>query len=296
LPTFILDARRTPFGALGGSLKGRTAPELAGALIGPLLAGLDPGRVEELILGQAVQAGAGPDPAGQAARRSGLPPALPAMTLNQGLASGFLAVLMAARGGAELALAGGMESASSAPYLLPSARWGTRMGTAPVLDALLGDADWPGPGRRPEAREDPPAGQETFGPEPDDPAPAGELLPGDGAALLLLGSERQAASRPPLARLAGFAMGVDEAEALRRVLAGAGLTLGQIHRFELECPEAWPELAANRRGGPPGLALGAEGARRLVTLAHQLRHHRLRHGVAALQSGPLSLAILLEAL
>ena len=148
MPTFILEARRTPFGALGGSLKARTAPELAGALIGPLLAGLDPGQVEELILGQAVQAGAGPDPAGQAAHLGGLPPGLPAMTLNQGLASGFLAVLMAARGGAELALAGGMESASRAPYLLPSARWGTRMGTAPVLDALLGDADWPGPGPR----------------------------------------------------------------------------------------------------------------------------------------------------
>ena len=57
MPTFILEARRTPFGALGGSLKARTAPELAGALIGPLLAGLDPGQVEELILGQAVQAG-----------------------------------------------------------------------------------------------------------------------------------------------------------------------------------------------------------------------------------------------
>jgi len=142
LPLFVLNACRTPLGALGGSLKALSAPALAGAALRGLLAGLDPALVEACILGQAIQAGSGPNPAREAARAAGLT-RVPAITLNQGHASGLAAVLLAAQGDTDLAVAGGMESASDAPYLLPSARWGTRMGSAPVLDALLQDA-WEG--------------------------------------------------------------------------------------------------------------------------------------------------------
>jgi len=207
-------------GTLGGALKPFAASDLAAALLRDLLRGLDPAALGGLILGQAVPAGCGPDPAGLAARAAGLPEGLPAFTVNQGAASGLRAILLAAselRGGAGgLILAGGMESASSAPFLLPTARWGTRMGAAPILDALLQDGqDLPEAAADPAARDwlrdsrarhqaawasgdlrrecppltlQGPRGPVTLAEDAPLPDPAAWGAFGDGAALLLLGS------------------------------------------------------------------------------------------------------------
>ena len=308
---YVLKACRTPLGALGGSLREHTAPALAGAVLGALLAGFDPALVEACVLGQAVQAGAGANPAGQAARMGGLPALASAFTLNQGCASGLQAVLLACGGAADLAVAGGMESASSAPFLLPTARWGTRMGSAPVLDALILDACWP---RREEgryeadrkralrAREAGFLGLEIvpLGTDRDDlPPAAGALLPADGAALVLLGSERGAAGHAPLARIVASARGEGEAEAVERALLKAGLALGAVDRFELDAPGAFPDLPGDRVNAwgsalALGLAPGAEGARKLVTLTHQLRVGKLRYGLAALEADGIGWALILE--
>ena len=296
VPAFILQACRTPWGALGGRHQSRAAPVLAAAALGEVLAGFDPERLEGFVLGQAVQAGAGPNPARVAADLAGLSPALPAFTLNQGRASGLMAILQACRGEEDLMAAGGVESSSCAPYLLPSARWGTRMGEAPVLDALLVDGPWP-----PRLGSGSPAGAfpDEFAPgetgRDDLPEPCS---PADGAAMVLLGSEQMARSHPPLARILGWGRG-EEAEAVRRALLMAGLGLDRMDRLELDHPEAWPGLGAGRvnvRGGPGalGLALGAEGARKLVTLVRQLIHGKLRYGLAALASEGSGLALVVE--
>jgi acetyl-CoA acetyltransferase len=294
LPLFVLSACRTPLGALGGAWKDRTAPELAGAALRHLLAAVDPARVEACVLGQAVQAGAGPNPAREAARLGGLPPGASAFTVNQGLASGLQAVLLASLGEADLAASGGMESASAAPYLLPTARWGTRMGSAPVLDALLRDAQWPRwEGSAERAPGSPQA--ELAGPGQDEAA--SEPGPADGAAVVLLGSERAARDLPPLARIVAWAQGEGEAGAIRRALAKAGLAMGRLDRFELDDPTPFPGLppeAVRAWGSPASVALGAEGARKVVTLAHQLKHGNLRYGLASLEAGGLGLALILE--
>lgn len=306
MPLYVLNARRTPFGALGGSLMAFSAPELAGAALRALLREGEAERVECCVLGQAVQAGSGPEPAREAARLGGLPPGIPAFVLNQGRASGLAAVLLAAQGDAELAVAGGMESCSRAPFLLPSARWGTRVGAAPVLDALLQDADWPAwtSTLRTRDRALALAAREAgllrrelvpLGADQDDLPPSEEgPAPADGAAVLLLGSAREARDRSPLARIVAWARGGSQAGAIARVLAKAGLALGDLACLEVDDPS--PHPGANLRGGAPslGLAPGAEGARKVVALAHQLDHAKARYGLAALEAGGTGLALILE--
>jgi acetyl-CoA acetyltransferase len=245
--------------------------------------------VEACFLGQAVQAGAGPNPAREAARAGGLPAAARCLTLNAGWASGLEAVLLAAESLVRLAVAGGVESASGAPYLLPTARFGTRMGAAPVLDALLQDAPWPdlppfpGPGPLPEE-----LAPLDGGPEP---LPGPDPQPGDGAALVLLGD----GEGPALARILATGRGGDEGEALREALRAAGLAPGAVDLFELD--RCWPGLdpaRVNRWGGAPARVPGAEGARRVVALAHRLHHGTLRYGLAALACEGQGLALILE--
>jgi acetyl-CoA C-acetyltransferase len=141
----ILAGVRTPLGAFGGMLRDTPAIELGGHALQEALsrAGVDPAQVGEVVLGQVFQAGCGANPARQAALAAGIPPTVPAWTVNHLCASGLKAVALAAQsirsGDLDLAVAGGMESMSGVPYLLPSARWGTRMGEAAIRDGLLQD-------------------------------------------------------------------------------------------------------------------------------------------------------------
>jgi acetyl-CoA C-acetyltransferase len=142
---FVVDALRTPFGSFGGSLSEIAAPDLAAEVIGALLERhAVPGeRIGEVILGQVLQGGSGQAPARQAMRRAGLPDSVHAMTINKVCGSGLKALMLAADairlGHAGLVLAGGMENMSLAPYLLPKARFGQRMGHGEILDLMLYD-------------------------------------------------------------------------------------------------------------------------------------------------------------
>jgi acetyl-CoA C-acetyltransferase len=141
----ILSARRTPIGAMLGVYSSVGAPVLgATALRGALAsAGVDPGTVNEVVMGCVLPAGQGQAPARQAAIAAGVPQSVPATTVNKMCGSGMKAVMMAAdqiaAGGAEFVLAGGMESMTNAPYLLPKARAGYRMGHGEILDHMFYD-------------------------------------------------------------------------------------------------------------------------------------------------------------
>jgi acetyl-CoA C-acetyltransferase len=141
----ILGARRTPIGAMLGVYSAVGAPVLgATALRGALAsAGVEPGIVNEVVLGCVLPAGQGQAPARQAAIAAGVPQSVPATTVNKMCGSGMKAVMMAAdqlgAGGAEFVLAGGMESMTNSPYLLPKARAGYRMGHGEILDHMFYD-------------------------------------------------------------------------------------------------------------------------------------------------------------
>jgi acetyl-CoA C-acetyltransferase len=144
----ILSAVRTPTGKFLGALKGFTAPQLGALVVAEAVrrAGIDPTIVDECIMGNVVTAGEGQNPARQAALRGGLPDHVAALTINKVCGSGLKAVMLAAQGIAvgdiDVAVAGGMESMSNCPYLLPRAREGLRMGNAPLLDSMIADGLW----------------------------------------------------------------------------------------------------------------------------------------------------------
>jgi len=141
----IVAAVRTPFGRLGGGLAKNPATELGAIAIREALAraGLEPGEVEYVIMGQVLQAGVGQAPARQAAIAAGIPKEVPADTINKVCASSIRALeiadLMIRAGGHELVVTGGMESMSNAPYLLPKARFGYRLGNGEVVDHMVFD-------------------------------------------------------------------------------------------------------------------------------------------------------------
>jgi acetyl-CoA C-acetyltransferase len=144
----IASAARTPIGAFQGALAPSPAPRLGAAAIAGALdrAGLAPDRVDLVLMGNVLSAGQGQAPARQAAIHAGLPEATPAVTLNKMCGSGLEAIVQAARailvGDAEIVVAGGMESMSNAPYLLPGARGGLRLGHGRALDSLIHDGLW----------------------------------------------------------------------------------------------------------------------------------------------------------
>jgi len=144
----IVSAARTPIGALLGGLTPLNAPQLGAVVVREAVAraGLPPAQVQEVILGNVVQAGVGQNPARQAALGAGLPDSVAAFTVNKVCGSGLKSVILAAQairaGDAEVIVAGGMESMSNAPYLLPRARAGLRLGHAELLDANLRDGLW----------------------------------------------------------------------------------------------------------------------------------------------------------
>ena len=141
----IVAATRTAVGAFQGSLANVPAAELGAAVIRQLLAitGLAGEQVDEVILGQVLTAGCGQNPARQASILAGLPHAVPALTLNKLCGSGLKALHLATQaircGDADVIIAGGMESMSLAPYVLPAARTGLRMGHAKMLDSMVHD-------------------------------------------------------------------------------------------------------------------------------------------------------------
>jgi acetyl-CoA C-acetyltransferase len=144
----IVGAARTPIGKFMGALSPLSAPALGGLAIQAAVerSGVDPQSVYEVIMGLVVSAGAGQAPARQAALKSGLPNTVGAAAVNKVCGSGLKAVMMAANGiranEANVFVAGGMESMSNAPYLLPKARQGLRYGHAQVEDSLLKDGLW----------------------------------------------------------------------------------------------------------------------------------------------------------
>ena len=144
----IISAARTPTGKFQGALKGFTAPELGAIAIKEAVkrAGVDPAKVDEVIMGCVVQAGIGQAPARQAALKAGLPPEVSALTVNMVCGSGLRAVALASQavklGDSEFVVAGGMESMSNIPYALQTAREGFRMGNQVATDLMIHDGLW----------------------------------------------------------------------------------------------------------------------------------------------------------
>src|SRR5687767_14888679 len=144
----ILSAVRTPTGKFLGALKDVTASELGARVVRDAVAraGIDPGLVDECIMGNVIQAGNGQNPARQAALHGGLGEHVAAMTINKVCGSGLKAVMLAAQGIAtgdiDVAVAGGMESMSNTPYLLSRVREGLRMGNGTLVDAMIHDGLW----------------------------------------------------------------------------------------------------------------------------------------------------------
>ena len=143
--TVILGTARTPFGKMGGALASKGAPQLGGAAISAALerAGVAPDQVQQVIFGQVLQAGQGQIPSRQAQIEAEIPKEVPSETINKVCASGMRAVGLADQairaGDLEVGVTGGMESMSNAPYLLPGARFGFRMGDVKAIDSMTHD-------------------------------------------------------------------------------------------------------------------------------------------------------------
>src|SRR5688500_3993274 len=144
----IVSAARTPVGKFLGSLKGFTATQLGAMVVRESVkrAGVKPEDVDEVIMGCVIQAGLGQNPARQAALRGDIPFGVSAVTINKVCGSGLKAVMMAAQsvqlGDAEIVVAGGMESMTNAPYLIPKAREGYRLGNGVLVDTMINDGLW----------------------------------------------------------------------------------------------------------------------------------------------------------
>ena len=144
----IVSAVRTPTGKFLGALKDFTATDLGALVVRETIvrAGIDPASVDECIMGNVIQAGNGQNPARQAALNGGLRDHVAALTINKVCGSGLKAVMLAAQGIAtgdiDVAVAGGMESMSNSPYLLPRVREGLRMGNATIVDSMINDGLW----------------------------------------------------------------------------------------------------------------------------------------------------------
>src|SRR4030095_1440325 len=144
----IISAARTPVGKFLGSLKQFKATELGAMVVKESVrrAGVSPEDVDEVIMGCVIQAGLGQNPARQAALKGGLPFGGSAVTINKVCGSGLKSVMMASQGiqlgDTEIVVAGGMESMSNAPYLIPKAREGYRLGNGVLVDSMINDGLW----------------------------------------------------------------------------------------------------------------------------------------------------------
>ena len=148
MPSVIVAGARTPFGKFGGAFKDVPAVTLGGHAIRAALerSGVAAGQVDYVIMGQVLQAGAGQITARQAAIEAGIPQEVPAITINKVCLSGLNAIALADQliraGEVEVVVAGGMESMSEAPYLVPKARFGARMGNTEMVDSMVHDGLW----------------------------------------------------------------------------------------------------------------------------------------------------------
>ncbi len=375
---YLLSAARTPIGGFGGALAGLAAPELGARALRAAVerAKVPSDAVEQVIMGNVLGAGLGQAPARQAGLGAGIPRTHGALTVNKVCGSGLMAVALAAQAirldDAELVAAGGMESMSRAPYLLPRAREGHRMGNGPLLDAMILDGLWDpyndfhmgsAAERCARDRSIDRAAQDAYAIESyrraqaavaagvladeivpieiagrkgptlvdadDEPgrvvfARVPELRPSfdphgtitaanastlaDGAAALVVGSEAAVARHgaTPLARIVATAVAgrapeefpIAPIDAITKVVARAGLALGDIGLFEINEAFAVVALAAiraldldpatvNVRGGAIALGhpIGASGARVLTTLLSAMRERRVRYGLATLCLG-----------
>ena len=144
-PVYIAGAVRTPIGRFGGGLASLSAPDLGTLAVQAAIerSSLPAEAVDHVILGHGRQAGAGPNPARQASVRAGIPVEVPAYTVNQACASGMKSIILGAQNlrlaMADAVVCGGMESMSNTPYLVPSARWGARLGHADLVDGMYRD-------------------------------------------------------------------------------------------------------------------------------------------------------------
>ena len=144
----IISGCRTPVGKFQGSLSDLSATQLGAIAVREAVkrAAVEPSRIDECIMGNVVSAGLGQNPARQAAIFGGLPPEVGAMTVNKVCGSGLKAVGLAAQaiqtGNSTIVVAGGMESMTNAPYLLPQARKGYRLGDAQIIDSMVRDGLW----------------------------------------------------------------------------------------------------------------------------------------------------------
>jgi acetyl-CoA C-acetyltransferase len=144
----IVAAVRTPVGKFQGALSSLTAPQLGAIVVRDAVrrAGLEPAQIDECIMGNVLSAGLGQNPARQAALFGGLPYEVAALTINKVCGSGLKAIALAAQaiqtGNAEIVVAGGMESMTNAPYLLPQARQGYRLGNGTLVDSVVHDGLW----------------------------------------------------------------------------------------------------------------------------------------------------------
>src|ERR1700682_5253130 len=148
MPSVLVAGARTPFGRFGGAFKDQPAKSLGAHAIRSALerAGIKGADVDYVIMGQVLQAGAGQITARQAAIEAGIPQHVPAITINKVCLSGLNAIALADQmiraGEVEVVVAGGMESMSEAPYLMPKARFGARMGNTPMVDSMIHDGLW----------------------------------------------------------------------------------------------------------------------------------------------------------
>src|SRR5260370_32426598 len=147
-PPVFLSAVRTPIGNFQGGLSTFSAVGLGAKAVAEAIrrSGLEPKQMDEAILGNVVQAGSGQNAAGQAALKGGCATRVAAMTINKVCGSGLKAVALAAQavqlGESEIVVAGGMESMSNCPYLLPQARTGYRLGDGKIVDSMIHDGLW----------------------------------------------------------------------------------------------------------------------------------------------------------
>jgi acetyl-CoA C-acetyltransferase len=372
--TFIYSAKRSAIASFQGTLSQLSAPEIASTVIRDALKNFEIEKLNEVYMGCVLTAGVGQAPARQAAIKAGLPQNVPCTTVGKVCGSGLKSVMLAdlsiRSGEGDFILAGGMESMSQSPYLLPKIRMGLRLGNGELIDSMIKDGLWDvynnfHMGSAAEicakkhnlTRQDQDKfaalsykraqdslaqglfkneitpieiknkkGNSFFEVDEEaakfDPAKAATLRPvfdpqgtvtaanasslSDGAAALLLGSDKQGKDLKPLARIVAQAQAAQDpvwfttapAESIRLLLKKANLKISDIDLWEIN--EAFAAVAlvnmrmleldpaqVNVRGGAIALGhpIGASGARVLVTLVHALQQSKKRWGVASLCIG-----------